>query len=242
MSGEKLERASPTKEPELEIREQKEAQKSSETAVAEPLQPAATSSEQIVADIQATDKKIDAERTGLNNVRAELGLPPSDTSAAIKSLQSRRREFQQEYVSQPANLQETAPAEATGRSQEPLEQKPFERPADDPAIQEVLRTIDEQTGREYGQYARGQWGKIAQEGALRGTGGSSRNLIEWRIGNRNWDSFLFTHPDIAERYREHLPDIDKAFQRKSQRERQEQIRPANKQESTSRQSENAAEN
>lgn len=97
-------------------------------------------------------------------------------------------------------------------------QQTYERPSDDPSIREIMRTIDERSGREYAQYVRGQWGPNAQRGALSNSGGSSRSQIEWRVGNRAWDDFIQTNPDMAEKYKGKFKDIDEALERRALRE------------------------
>lgn len=103
----------------------------------------------------------------------------------------------------------------------------FENPYDDPEIRKVTSDIEERVGREYAANIRGEWGTISQQGALSNTGGSSRSAIEWRHANRAWDSFLHSNPELAEKYKGRIPDIDKASERRLSREKRNESTDSN---------------
>ena len=90
----------------------------------------------------------------------------------------------------------------------------YENPYDDPEIKKVISDIDERVGREYSANVRGEWGTIAQQSALSNSGGSTRSAIEWRHTNRAWESFLYSNPELAEKYRGRIPELDKAFEKR----------------------------
>ncbi len=86
------------------VSEQKEAPQT-EAPTAEVPQTVPRRADEIQSEISSTEAKIDTERAALNEARAKLNLPPSDTSRAIESLNAKHTELTVELNTSPEHAE-----------------------------------------------------------------------------------------------------------------------------------------
>lgn len=94
-----------------------------------------------------------------------------------------------------------------------------ERPEDDPEIKKIEETVLARTNKDIADMQAGKQGVIAQREST-DTYGETWQRQYARVAMQEWDTFITTHPDIAKKYREKLPEIDAAYKRKELRKSQ----------------------